>query len=252
METTEIFYNDLADQYHLLFEDWSRSIERQAAILGPLIARYTRQNPARVLDCACGIGTQTLGLAQLGHRVVASDRSRAAVARAQREARLRKVEVQFHVADMRDLQPVAAHGFDVVLAADNALPHLLLQQDRDRALQQIYGKLGPGGILLATLRDYDRLVEQRPTVQPPCFFGEHGNRRIVHQVWDWDGPEYDLHLHLAYQTSSGWTAKHYLSRYRALRRTELEASLRAAGFDASEWLEPEATGFYQPIVVARR
>jgi glycine/sarcosine N-methyltransferase len=29
------FYDNLADDYHLIFDDWDKSIERQAAILGP-------------------------------------------------------------------------------------------------------------------------------------------------------------------------------------------------------------------------
>jgi len=31
------FYEDLADHYHLIFEDWDTSIARQAAILNPLL-----------------------------------------------------------------------------------------------------------------------------------------------------------------------------------------------------------------------
>jgi hypothetical protein len=40
-------------------------------------------------------------------------------------------------------------------------------------------------------------------------------------------------------------------RYRALRRATLSASLERAGFHDIEWLMPEATGFYQPVVLAR-
>lgn len=38
--------------------------------------------PARILDCACGIGTQTLGLAGAGYRVHGTDLSPEAVRRA--------------------------------------------------------------------------------------------------------------------------------------------------------------------------
>jgi len=62
----DTFYDDLADHYHLIFEDWNRSIENQAAILGPLLEKHTDRAIPHVLDCACGIGTQTLGLANKG------------------------------------------------------------------------------------------------------------------------------------------------------------------------------------------
>jgi len=250
--TTEIFYDDLAESYHLIFEDWDRSIERQAAILGPIVEHHTGLPAPAVLDCACGIGTQTLGLAQRGHTIVASDLSRTAVARGRREAKRLGVEVQFHVADMRDLSSIPESEFDVVLAADNALPHLLTEPALDRALQQMAGKLKPAGILVATVRDYDRLIHARPAMQPPSLFGEPGRRRIVHQVWDWSGAEYDLHLYISAEASAGWTTKHYVSRYRALLRADLARSLQQAGFAEILWLEPEATSFYQPIVIARK
>ncbi|WP_433983497.1 class I SAM-dependent methyltransferase [Tunturiibacter empetritectus] len=249
---TDTFYDDLADHYHLIFEDWSQSIERQAATIGPLLERYTNQVAPRVLDCACGIGTQTLGLSMRGHSLVASDQSRASVARAAREANLRGLKIQFHVADMRNLSSIPEENFDAVLAADNALPHLLLREDRDQALHEIAGKLRPGGILIATIRDYDHLIQTRPSIQAPLMYGPRGQRRIVHQLWDWDGEEYDVHLYLSFERSAQWTVKHYVSRYRALLRNDLSTSLHDAGFTAIQWLEPADTNFYQPVLIARK
>src|SRR5262245_2618029 len=87
------FYDDLAEHYHLIFEDWSRSIERQAGVLGPLLESKAAQAPLKVLDCACGIGTQAIGIAQRGHTVVATDLSKAAVRRAAREARKLSLDI---------------------------------------------------------------------------------------------------------------------------------------------------------------
>jgi 2-polyprenyl-3-methyl-5-hydroxy-6-metoxy-1,4-benzoquinol methylase len=81
------FYEPLADHYHLIFDDWNKTIERQAKILNPLLAAQMHGHPLKILDCACGIGTQALGLASFGHQVTASDLSRAQVNRAKHEAR---------------------------------------------------------------------------------------------------------------------------------------------------------------------
>ena len=68
------FYDDLADNYHLIFENWDKSIETDKQ---PFSDRSWRNMQIEwrlvVLDCACGIGTQSLGLSMRGHRVVASD-----------------------------------------------------------------------------------------------------------------------------------------------------------------------------------
>jgi glycine/sarcosine N-methyltransferase len=80
------FYESLADYYHLIFEDWDQSIRRQAKVLDSLISSELPGRPLDILDCACGIGTQTLGFASLGHHVVGSDLSAAEVRRAEKEA----------------------------------------------------------------------------------------------------------------------------------------------------------------------
>jgi glycine/sarcosine N-methyltransferase len=248
----EAFYDELAEFYHLTFEDWNRSIAAQAAVIGPVLERYTGKASPYVLDCACGIGTQTLGLAQRGHILVGSDSSRAAVARASTEAKLRNLDVTFHVADMRTLSTVPEAGFDAVLIADNALPHLLLQSDLEHAVVEMAAKLKDSGILLATIRDYDQLISTRPTTQPPAFYEQEGRRRFVHQVWRWEEEQYELHLYLTLQTESEWRVKHFVSRYRALQRQELNSALQSAGFTNIQWLEPGSTSFYQPIVVATK
>jgi glycine/sarcosine N-methyltransferase len=245
-------YDDMAQWYHLIFEDWNRSIANQAAALGPILERYSGKNSAYVLDCACGIGTQTIGLAQRGHIVIGSDLSRSAVARASQEASTRGLNVTFRVADMRKLSAIPESGFDAVVVADNALPHLLTQPDLEQAAKEIADKLKPAGILLATIRDYDQLISVRPTMQPPAFYGQDRNSRFVHQVWQWDEDQYSLHLYLTLETEGEWTVKHLVSRYRALQRADLNHALHAAGFTDIQWLEPAVSSFYQPIIVATR
>jgi hypothetical protein len=120
-----------------------------------------------------------------------------------------------------------------------------------RAASAIRGKLRSGGILLASIRDYDRLLVERPAVQGPAFYQQDGRRRIVFQLWDWmDDRRYRFHLYITRETDSGWETHHGVSEYRALRREELALTLESAGFRDVRWLEPPQTGFYQPIVLA--
>jgi SAM-dependent methyltransferase len=230
-ETTLSFYSQLADRYHLLFEDWDASINRQAKTLNSIIAARAPGHPLRVLDCACGIGTQALGFASHGHLVTASDLSPAMVQRATREAFSRSRQVSFHVSNMISLAEIEEAGFDVVAALDNALPHLTAQE-LGFALSSIFAKLKPRGLFIASIRDYDALIHQRPTVDAPRFFGSAGERRIVHQVWDWiDHSRYTMHLHIATQSGQTWTAHHFVSGYRCPLRSELTAGLDSAGFN---------------------
>jgi SAM-dependent methyltransferase len=249
---TAAFYDDLAEHYHLIFEDWGSSIERQACVLGPLLENRLGRGPLKILDCACGIGTQALGLARRGHSVVGADLSKAAVERAAREARRLGLAMEFQVADMRDLSALPVAEFDAVVVGDNSLPHLLSDEDLRRGLANISERLKPGGFVLATIRDYDCVLRSQPDFQGPTFYGEGETRRIVHQVWDWDGEEYVVHLYLTWRSGSEWRAKHAACRYRAMTRAKLTAGLAAGGFQEIEWVMPDVTTFYQPMVIARK
>jgi SAM-dependent methyltransferase len=245
------FYDDLAGNYHLMFEDWEASMARQAAALGPILERAC--GPAesvRILDCACGIGTQALGLSKLGFRVTGSDVSPCAVERARQEASARGLNLALYVADILKLSDVPETNFDAVVCVDNALPHLSCDERLAEAAIQVRTKLRAGGVFVASIRDYDRLIEERPVVQGPSFFYDAGRRRIVFQLWDWmDERRYTFHLYITRDTRAGWQTHHGVSTYRAVLRDELTRILDAAGFSKVQWLLPAESGFYQPIVL---
>lgn len=163
-------YDELADHYHLIFENWELSMERQAAALISVLNRNCGLTTgATILDCACGIGTQSLGLAKLGFRVSGCDVSPRAVERARMEASRRNLDIQFSVANMLDLTHLANLQFDAVICMDNSLPHLEGAEHLLRAAEQMRSRLRPGGFLITSIRDYDHLVEERPIVQGPSF-----------------------------------------------------------------------------------
>jgi SAM-dependent methyltransferase len=149
-----------------------------------------------VLDCACGIGTQTLGLARAGYLIEGTDLSGPEIERAQAEAVARGLDIAFRVDDMRELRTCELGRFGVVLAFDNALPHLDSDDEVRQALGAMRDRLRPEAKLLISLRDYGPLMEQRPAATPPTMFLDDGRRRIVHQIWDWrDERRYSSPLH---------------------------------------------------------
>jgi glycine/sarcosine N-methyltransferase len=246
------FYDGLAADYHLIFEDWNASISRQSAALAAILERECgTPHAVRVLDCACGIGTQALGLASGGFRITGSDLSPSSIERACAEAEKRGLNIPLFVADMLDLTVIPDGDFDAVVCMDNALPHLDSPEALGEALTQIRRKLRSGAVFIASIRDYDRLVQERPAVQGPTFYTEEGKRRMVHQVWDWiDDRHYTVHLYITRQIHDGWETQHDVSNYRALLREELSHALQIAGFTKCRWLFEEESGFYQPIILA--
>lgn len=245
-------YDEFAGWYDQIFENWDASIARQATVLSAILQNEgDGRRPIRVLDCACGIGTQSLGLAMKGFDVEACDISQGAIQRARSEALKRGLRVRFSVADMRQLVEVGSPSFDAVICIDNALPHLENDDQLLQAARQVHGKLRPGGSFIGSIRDYDRLVLDRPTTQPPSFYSDSCGRRIVFQVWDWlDKRHYRFHLYITRSTDAGWHTVHFTSVYRAVLRSELRDILVEAGFSDVRWHLPSESGFYQPIFVA--
>src|SRR5260370_37019741 len=94
-------YNEIATLYHLIYRDWNAVIAQQAAALDAIMREHVGPSPRSILDVSCGIGTQALGLAALGHAVTASDLSAAAVGRARLDAPQRNLSPDFPDADMR-------------------------------------------------------------------------------------------------------------------------------------------------------
>jgi glycine/sarcosine N-methyltransferase len=268
------FYDSLADEYHLMFADWRQEIVHQGEALQALIRRETGTSAESVLDCACGIGTQAIGLAMRGYRVHASDFSSAAVERARREAAASGATLSFGVADFRALDVAISEFFDVVVCCDNALSHCLAEPDLPAAVTQMRGRLKPDGLLLASIRDYDRLLASgslNAVVDPglpglhgkndpglprgtmPQVFDDAEGRRIAFQVWDWaeDGRSYAVHQYFVRESGGERQTSHHESRFRALRRAEVDDALLAAGFRDIRWHFPVDSGFYQPVVTAR-
>jgi SAM-dependent methyltransferase len=181
------------------------------------------------------------------------------------------VEVSFGVADVRDLSALGSRRFDAVVSCDNSLSHLLTEADLVRGLASIRDRLRPGGLLVASIRDYDELLgggpapalrhgqgsgpddRGRPPGTLPQVFDSPQGRRVVVQVWTWDpvDPVYDLELFLLLEHGEGWRASSFQGRYRAYRRSDVDAALAGAGFTEPRWLMPEDSGYHQPLVRAR-
>jgi 2-polyprenyl-3-methyl-5-hydroxy-6-metoxy-1,4-benzoquinol methylase len=122
MTNTAQAYDDLTLHYHLIFQDWHSAFKRQAGIISRL--PLSPQETGPVLDCACGIGTQALGLAALGYEVEGTDISPSAVERAQRESASLGLNASFRVDDMRTLTTFPTGRYGAVLCMENSLPPL--------------------------------------------------------------------------------------------------------------------------------
>ncbi len=142
-------YGTLAAVYDWLVPDALLTPEGSAQAFAPLL-----EPGSRVLDCAAGTGTLAVGLALAGFEVTASDASPEMIARTRALADARGVDVRPHLRVWADL-----HGgpYDAVLCVGNSLAHAQGRRGRRAALTAMARVLRPGGLLLVTARNWERV-----------------------------------------------------------------------------------------------
>ena len=250
MDIVQKFYDNLASQYDKLFSDWESTTKEHAIILDRIFKAKGFDENCKILDCACGIGTQAIGLGQMGYNVTASDISDSELEEARRRALENNVKIFFEKADFRNLDKTFLKKFDIIIAMDNALPHMLTKSDLEKAISSISNQLKAGGMLVISIRDYDELLIDKPPYSPPYIHKTENGQRVAFQTWDWKGDSYKLTQYII-EDEDGAKVSKFECEYRAVRRAEITEILLSKGFSSVEWKSPEETGFYQPVVIGK-
>lgn len=246
---TEDFYDALAPFYHLIYPDWEASQARQAAALDAVI-RAEVGEARTVLDVACGIGTQALGLAALGYAVAASDLSAGAVRRLRDEAAARGLAIDARPADMRAAWDAHGRTFDVVLCADNSLPHLLTDDDILAALRGFLCCTAPGGVCLVSVRDYEATDWRTARIHPHGIHQADGARWVLFQVWEPRPPLYDTTMYVMEdRPGADIRTRSMRATYYAIPLPRVMELMRAAGFADVRRMDD---AFFQPLIIGRR
>ncbi len=147
-------YEVLADVYEWLIPDAKLTPAGSVAAFGNIV-RSLPDN-ARVLDCSCGTGQLAVGLALLGHSVVATDASPAMVRRARALVDEHGVQLQaFEARWDKLLDHLEPSTFDLVLCVGNSLVHAEGASGRSAALAAMSALLSRSGRLVLTSRTWE-------------------------------------------------------------------------------------------------
>jgi len=244
----QTYYDNLAPYYKFIYPNWQTSIRRQASALNGVIRDFFGANARRILDAACGIGTQSIGLAQLGYAVTASDISPVEVEYARAEASQRGLDILFRVADMRQLWEAHQGTYDVVIACDNAVPHLQSEEEILQAFRQFYRCAAPDGGCLLSVRDYASMERGGRRFYPRTIHNTPDGRVVIFDVWEFDGDYYDITTYLIEDAGQPVANAQVIrgGRYYCVTIPTLERLLAEAGFEQVVTLKDR---FFQPLLV---
>ena len=153
-------YDAFAAEYNALFEDFDGWTRTQYQILLELLLELAAAR--RVLDCACGTGAQTRGLARHGHEVTTTDASAAMVRETANLLRNDGLEAAAAQCRWESLPVQLTARFDVVLCCGNALAHSPGLEALQRNVDAMAAVLDSAGALLVESRNWERMLDTRP------------------------------------------------------------------------------------------
>jgi hypothetical protein len=160
----------------------------------------------------------------------------------------RSLNLQFATADMRELSKVYQDTFDVVIACDNAIPHLLSEEDILLAFQQFYACTTENGGCIISVRDYANMELGGRQFYPRTVHQTPEGRVILFDIWDFEGAYYNFTTYIVEDRGEAVARTHVIQggRYYCITMAELERLLVKAGF---QHVVVVREGYHQPILV---
>jgi len=247
--SSDDYYDYFADKYHLILPDYNGQIEKQGKILKDIFNKYSKIKITNILDCTCGIGVQTISLANLGYNVVGSDISLGKIEFAKKETEKRKLSVEYYQADCMMLEKTFDQIFDAIISIDSAMPHLMNEENFFRAFSSIYKRLNKGGIFLASFRDYDSIVKDKPDwAYQPRLRKINDKTVIIIRNLEWNNDICTSHQYFI-ENENGKTQLFYNTYQQwAVTRDKVLQIVHRIPYSESFWILPDKSNFYQPLL----
>ena len=208
------FYQTLSRYYDEIFP----AGEKEMAFVNTLLEGKTR-----LLDVGCGTGNKTIALAKGRELVSAFDLDEGMVEKAR--ARPEAKTINFLALDMLDLEKVfAPPSFDAVVCLGNTLAHLTEAGTLGGFIRQVRSVLQPGGIFVAQLLNYSRIIEQKID-RLPLVETEHV---VFDRGYEWRGCD----MHFVTELRVKATGERFENDIvlRPIVKFPIDGALEAAGF----------------------
>ena len=150
------FYHLLAEFYDLLFP----VTEQQRSFFAGLAEEH---NVRHLLDVACGSGAQAAMFRDFGLEVSALENDARMVEMVRRKGRA----INVRLGSMDKIRGLFEPGFDMAVCIGNSLPHLPDLDTVRRTVEGIRLLLSPGGLMILSIVNFDRVAREQITALPP-------------------------------------------------------------------------------------
>jgi ubiquinone/menaquinone biosynthesis C-methylase UbiE len=225
----------MALDFDCLFEDVDDLTYREALSLDHILRQYGVRT---VLDCACGTGIQSIGLAQKGYQVSASDISTRILERLREKARSKQLTMEIKRADFRNLKPWKGTKFDAVICCGNSLTLVPHAEDISRSLRSmVQVTKTPGGVAILGLHNYLKLKREGKTLLVRRAVIGNDEAELALDLRFFGTERVQVTYMLAQFIHGRWRLKAYTKSYICLAADELRNAMLSAGFRSVKLLD---------------
>lgn len=234
-------YDELGKHYDQMIR-WKRRLERETPFFQRL---FTEKRIKNVLDLACGSGQHARTFHNWGCNVTAVDPSEELLklAREQEPAQVKEHSsvvqedpgLEFIQAGFLDFPQKVQGPFDIVVSVGNSIPHIMTNGELLSTFQNIFNVLSPGGVFFFQNRNYDKLLETKERFQFPTTTKIADNQQIFFRFNDFGKNNVQFNIVHFSQVGERWIHKVYSTILHPWKKSEIETSLKQAGFGALDF-----------------
>lgn len=186
----------------------------------------------RVLEMGCATGNLTSALARASKKVAGIDLSAEMVERARRKAEGEGLSIDYRVMDMREMgSGFERSAFDGVVCVGNTLVHLASLEEIAGVLRMARRLLAPEGVLVTQTINYDRILDQELT----CLSTVDNDHITFERRYQRDRTDGRIGFQTALTIKSQGKVLTHEVPLVPLRRRELNAAIRQAGFQTIDY-----------------
>ena len=217
------------DAYHALAQSYDRltnDVDYRATVdFYQQILNREGLRPRTAVDLACGTGSVTAILAEMGLQVIGVDLSEEMLTQAQQKAAALDNQPMFLCCPLQELY--LPRGVDLAVCALDSLDYITNPEDCQEAIRRVYKALNPGGIFILDVNTPEKLRAMDGQV----FLDEDDD---VYCVWRGEFDEEtnicSYGMDLFQRRGNVWQRSFEEHREYAYSEEQLRRYLKAAGF----------------------
>lgn len=228
-------FKDYAYYYNAFYQD--KNYRAEALQVDGMLKKYGK-DISKIINYGCGTGRHDLEFTKLGYQCTGIDMSPLMIEIAQKNAKAKKAEIDFSVADIRTYE--SREKYDAVISLFHVMSYQNSNEDILSAFRSARSALEPGGLFLFDVWYGSGVLSDKPVVRVKEIEDEKNKlvriaRPVMHEKSNVVDVCYEVFV---IDKTNGYTKTiNEVHHMRYFFRPELEFYLQEAGFELVDNLD---------------